>query len=343
MSPASSAKSRLRIRAGRAGIVPLLLLLVASRLFADGEPAGITVSSALSRGAFRELVFEGDSILSELVWPMDNAVSLGLEADVPLRSRVRLRAALGVALPMRTGSMTDADFMNLPVSDEQTHYSRHDASLLHSVTVALSLFRPWETGLPGPLTGRRITVTPEIGARYSSRAWSARDGYIQYGEYSGGMYEPWTPALPIVPLSGTVITYRLTSLSVSGRLSVLVPVASRWEFMIGVSGGPILSATGLDEHLLRSLTFKDMMSGGWFFEPSAGLSFSTGPRSALSLVVLWEKTGNLRGDTNIYEDGVPGYLTVPNGGGGDSSVVTVRLGYSVRLGPRAGEAGPTAD
>ncbi len=334
MPRTSSVPRRFRVRSAGAVLVTFFLLLPV-RLSADGDGAAITVSSALSRGAVRELVYEGNSILSELVWPLDYAVSLGLDADVPLRSDFRLRASLCVGIPTRTGSMTDSDFMNLPSGDEQTHYSRHDACLLHSLGLGIALSRPWETGLSGPMTGRRVTVTPEIGARYSSRAWSARDGYLQYGAESGGVYEPWTPDLPRVPVSGTVITYRLTSFSLSAGVTVLVPVASRWAVSLAFSGGPILSATGLDEHLLRSLAFEDTLSGGWFIEPALGLSFETGKRSSIALVVSWEKTSDLRGDTRIYEDGVPGYATVPNGGGSDSSVVSARIGYSVRLGESA--------
>lgn len=328
------ARGPLRLRAARVALATFIIL-APSQASADEPPAALSVSSGLSRGVVRELVFEGDSILSELTWPMDNAVSLGLEADVPLRSSFRLRGSLTVGIPMRTGSMVDSDFMNLPDSGEQTHYSRHDALLRHAIAVSLNVSRPVTTGLSGPLTERKLVVTPEIGARYSSRAWSARDGYLQYGELSGSTYEPWTPELPRVPVSGTVITYRLTSLALSARVSLLVPVADRWVVSLNLAGGPILSATGLDEHILRALTFEDTLAGGWFIEPGVGVSCATGPRSALSLSVVWEKTGNLRGDTEIREEGVPGSSTVPNGGGSDSSVVTARLGYTVRLARRA--------
>lgn len=329
-------RGRCVTRTAIAAFAPLLLL-ASFRLSADEGRTILTASAGLSRGLVRELVYEGDSILSELIWPLDNAVSFTLGADIPLRAEFRLLASLGAGMPMLTGSMEDSDFMNLPHGGEKTHYSRHDSLLRHSFALALALSRPWTTGLSGPLTERRLTVTPAVGARFSSRSWSARDGYLQYGEETAGSYEPWTPEMPRVPVSGTVITYELTSLSLSCGVSVLIPVADRWGVSLDFSGGPILWATGLDEHLVRSLTFKDLLSGGWFIEPALTLACSTGTNSALSLVVSWEKTSGLRGDTNIYEDGVPGHTTATDSGGSDSSVVTARLAYSVRLG-RGGAA-----
>lgn len=325
----------------RAFLCGVLLTLLSPFTFpAEKGAIDMSVSASLLSGSVRELVFDRDEVLSELVWPVRQIMSLALGAGVSLGGGFRLSASLDAAIPGESGNMEDSDFMNIPASSVKTHYSRHDARLDYLVDVCFTLSREFETEIPSSRRSRPLTICPGIGLRFRTCAWSGSDGYTQYSLIDGtGSYEGWSPDLPKDYLDGEVITYGQDYLLVFASLAANFPIGSAWTLTAAVSASPFVSCVGKDRHLLTFMNYEDRMSGGLFVEPALTVSWQTGGgglSNRFFVSGIWTLFSGLRGRSLTRNDEGDLLSVDQDTGGSDSSVFALRAGYTLRYGPRKG-------
>ncbi len=321
--------------------VALMALISTAAIASEKGGVDLSVSSFLLSGSTQELVFIDGDLLSELIWPMETVPGFGLEAGRALGGGYRISVSLDAAVPVDSGSMEDSDFMNIPENNDKTHYSRHDARLEHLVDIGIALSRELHTDIQGPGTRRRLTLSPGLGVRIRSCAWSASDGYTQYSLVGGtGEYEGWEKNLPKDYLSGKVITYRQDYLLAFASLAANLPIGSAWAVSAEVKASPFIACTAKDQHLLTGFTFRDGMSGGLFFEPTLTISRQSGAGDGTEaghrffLAGSWTRFAGLRGDTTTRTLGGELVGRDEDSCGTESGVFSVRAGYTLILGAK---------
>ena len=160
------------------------------------EEASWFVSSGIHSGEIRELVYEGDEILSELVWPLDSLLTVTLGGSLPLGGGVHLSASLEAGSLLMEQSMTDSDYLNLPERSEKTHFSRHPVDMKQYLEFRGALRRPVTTGLSGVCTNRKIRISPDSSSACLPRPGPAGTGI---SNMAPGTVTSGTPGIPASP------------------------------------------------------------------------------------------------------------------------------------------------
>lgn len=302
-----------------------VLFLISSVPLA-AEEASWFVSSGIHSGEIRELVYEGDEILSELVWPLDSLATATLGGSLPLGRGFQLSASIETGSLLADQSMTDSDYLNLPARSEKTHYSRHPVDMRHYLEFRGALRRPFPTGLAGICTGRKIRINPGLEFRWSSVAWTGKDGYIQYGTWNGEFWNPWHSGLPKTETSGTVITWNWTRLILAASLAVDVPVGNRFLLSASILASPLIRAVGKDVHVLTGTVFRDTMYGGFFLEPALRAEYRLSSGCHFFAAGSWSFQADTRGDTRSGPVGGELVNTFEDGGGNDLHKMSFSLG-----------------
>ena len=321
---------RNRPPATRSSYLPLVLVmcLALASPIAGESKAALLLTSRIERGVTRELVYINNDILSELTWPQERALYLGAGAEFSLPARMRLSVGFSVLASDAQGAMIDSDYKNLPASGEKTHHSEHPSSLHSGATLEAAAGIDLDLPLRGINTERRMTLRPEALVKFATRSWRAYDGYVQYGQQTGTTFEPWTPDLPRQELIGTVVTYNMTTFSLAGRLALVAPVGDAFTLQASAAAGPVLFALGTDEHILRSLVFRDYLNGGIFMEFSGGGAWRVTQRDELRLSLSCERIERLRGDTHMSPSGAPFYTVEKDAGGSNSLIFSASLTFA---------------
>lgn len=295
----------------------------------SAQEATFFVASSVSAGQVREIVYIQNDILSELVWPLDSLATVTLGGSIPLGYGFSLGASLEVGKLLTDQIITDSDWLNLPQSQELTHYSQHTATLNHYFEFRGSIERLFTTPFTGPITYRHITVVPRLEFRFTSLAWTAKDGYIQYPPQFNAPYDPWTSARPQNFLSGTVLTYSQTRLMLAGSLSIKVPISNQFLISTSFSASPLIQCIGKDEHILTNTLYEDFMIGGYFLEPEIRIDFRPQQNRIVFLSCTWTILHDLRGDTWSGSIGATTSPFNPNGAGSEMNKLAFSLGYSL--------------
>ena len=310
----------------RIQFMALNIFLLLPLLRPAAEEASWFVSSGIHSGEIRELVYEGDEILSELVWPLDSLLTVTLGGSLPLGGGVHLSASLEAGSLLMDQSMTDSDYLNLPERSEKTHFSRHPVDMKQYLEFRGALRRPVTTGLSGVCTNRKIRISPGLEFRLSSAAWTGRDGYLQYGTWNGDFWNPWHSGLPKTETPGTVITWHWTRILLAASLSVDVPVGNRFLVSASILASPLIKADGNDMHVLTGTVFRDTMYGGVFLEPALRAEYRIASGYHLFAVGSWSYQADTRGDTRSGPVGGELATTFKGGGGNDMTLISFSLG-----------------
>ncbi|HPS44436.1 MAG TPA: omptin family outer membrane protease [Treponemataceae bacterium] len=287
-------------------------------------------SGGLTSGEAKEIVYSEDSKLSELVWPLDPAYLLGLDARFQWAKGFGIGANASFGIPREAGTLTDSDFMNVTVtgSSAKTHYSEHDARLDHLVSIDLAA--SWRFRLPacGIASESPITVMPFAGIRYFSLKWTGSDGYYQYGTKSGKVYAEWSPDMPKVSLSGKIVEYRQEYFAPIAGVEVSCPIRSSFALAAEFTLSPAVWCTDLDEHLLTYTDYHDYLSGGFLVEPRARVSWMPSKTIAAFAEGSWTRMLRLRGKTEAVDTRTGGTTVYAreNGGGAEYASWTLKLG-----------------
>lgn len=281
-----------------------------------------------------EYVYKSDKILSELIWDMKPLYFLGLEAGLEWKKGLSLNAEASFGLPMVTGLMEDSDWLNLEkgLDTKKTNFSQHTAKLENATVVVLNA--GWNFIFPKQ-THAVFTLTPSIGYRYYSWKWNALDGYRQYADETGGIYEEWKESLPKVPFYGLGISYEQRFYIPTFGLAGSFTPNSKIKTELGVTFSPLVSSYNIDNHFDRKLIFHDILTDGIFFEPSIAVTWSVSNKVRLFFNARKTLISSLRGVTGVFYEGSSyvswTYKEDGEGGGAGLDITSLRLGFDLCL------------
>ena len=270
-------------------------------LLAAARPAvgqGFTLTTSTSTGVIlgmaKELVYDTGYIVSELDWPLLPAVYLG--ATVNLTTKIGFLASieLQTAIPGRSGTMTDSDFLNY--NGVKTHYSQSDSYVERVIIVNAQA--GWAIPLrPG---GPISLLEPFLGFEYMQFKWSAWDGYYQYPPQAPpGPYTPWSASASKTPLYGKGIIYTQNYYIPMAGIKGTARLLDNLTMSFSLAFSPYVWCSDLDEHIFRSLDFYDNLRGGWMLEPWLSVTYRITQQATLTLDARYRHIGNLLGDTFI--------------------------------------------
>lgn len=295
-------------------------------LCAAREPV-FFVSCGTGTGSVRELVYFNDDILSELVWPLDSLSTFTAGTILPVGQNFSVGISFETGTLLTRQYMTDSDYLNLPDDSRMTHFSRHTADLDYYYEISISLARLFSTPLQGIRTSRRISLSPQLEFRWTSIAWTGKDGYTQYGE-GGGVYFPWNPDLEKTPLEGPVITWKLSRIMLLAALCAEVPIGTRFTVTGKLSATPLVYCKATDNHLRTGIFYRDTVSGGFHIEPAIRVACAITKKHTVYLSGSWTWMSGARGDTLSGPIGGTPQNEHINNAGVDMTRTVVSLGFS---------------
>jgi len=333
-----------------------LILAFFALTAADGFAISLTLPrfslslyAELRSGESHEYVYYNDKILSELIWDMKPETAFGAVADINWKRGFRISGDFSAALPIKTGSMQDSDWLNLLYNREtaKTTYSKHDAILEYAYTAEVKT--GWNFLLPfrGFSSSEQIAISPLAGFRYTRWKWNGTDGYLQHTDFSDGQYQEWNENQPKVSISGIPISYEQEYWLFEAGLATSIPVASRFTVDLGLTGSLWVNCYGLDYHFKPRSTnnyssssaytmYLDVLTGGYLLEPEVTVKWNALSHMSVFLTGKWTSIWNLRGNTG--ERGSNGTMTYwtykakGEGGGAALGVGAIRLGVEFKAG-----------
>jgi plasminogen activator len=282
----------------------LACLLASSQILAPGfaqDKAPDTWSFSLGSGlglmygTAYEYVYDSSNgnTMSELDWDLKPLVSIAADAKAKYgKGELNLSFALG--LPLKSGIMTDSDWMNEGTGypNVKTNYSESDAIVEHMADLCAALSYAFTLS-------NAFDLKPSIGFRYMNVKWSAKGGWLQYADESGSPpYSSYTTG-PIVPMSGKLSTYE------QGYSGFVVGLTAEWRISpqlalaFGAQASPFITATAIDEHLLRDLTFTDKMYDGYLVEPNLAIDWSPNKHLELQMNCRYTLISGLKGTETV--------------------------------------------
>lgn len=260
-------------------------LLAAAPQGGDGPVVSVSSTAGAVYGSALEIVFFNGVMLSELVWPLQPAFSVGTHASVEWPTGLALTANASFGLSGNVGTMTDSDWLNIAIQDSsgnvtmtgntaKTNYSQSSTTLEGSTIVDAHI--GWNIQ---PASG--LTLQPYAGYKLIDYKWSAQDGYYQYPpEYLNGTYSfpattsstqpftPWSSSETKYPLYGAVGLYEQTySIPLVG-ISTRYDLSKVFSFQGSVSFSPVAWLNDTDHHLLTGMIYYDSFSGCTYIEPT---------------------------------------------------------------------------
>jgi outer membrane protease len=292
-----------------------------------GSPYTFSISSffGIKYGHAEEIVYRNsktDAKLSELLWDIKPLFYLGaafdfLQRDPMARWGFFANATLQAALPAKTGVMEDRDWM--AAGGGLSNFSSHDNYTKNALFLDIS------AGSSIPINGiMRLKVF--AGLSYMRLKWTARDGYLQYGDkISDYIYKDWDSSLPKVPVYGAVIHYQQDWLIFSPGIAVHIPLFERFDIGVYFKIGPVIFCYDLDDHLLRNLQFFEFMYGGIMLEPKGVFAFSLNERIKFSLDISYRFMEGSRGNTEMKNTTNNTVQTFKNIGGSSYSALDAAL------------------
>jgi len=273
----------------------------------EKQPRSYTFSTWTSFGLFygqaEEIVYPSPNhkaeLLSELLWDMKPVFYYGFSLDF---SRVRpwekwgffATLSLKNGIPGKSGEMEDKDWDSIE-NNALTHYSVHD-----NVTNTLFFFDV-SAGFSFPFNQFLILKT-FVTMSYMRFSFTGQYGHGTYARQIGGngsgIYASMDDNPTYVSFSNweKVINYSQNWLSVAPGIAAGF-YYSRFYYEWSLSVSPLVSCTGVDEHITTSAQYKDYMRGGLFVEHGSHFSFIASRRLEFSLDFSWRYTGGARGET----------------------------------------------
>jgi outer membrane protease len=234
-------------------IALLLCLFGYFYVYSDGIVSGsVEVSGGVLFGQSREYVLlPNGSTLSRLDWDENGVPAVTVAGQLNVWNFF-LAASVVAAIPAKSGLMQDYDWV-LPDKTRNTHYSRHDASIDHHFDGSAKLGYTWRL--------KNWRFSPAGGFLYRTRKWSAANGYLQYGSYTG----------PDAYLTGNEQKLNLFGTGVSYEQIMFIPFAGieigyrfneQFELMLDGNIYPYMWIHSFDNHFLTGVQYYDLMNGG---------------------------------------------------------------------------------
>jgi outer membrane protease len=244
-------------------------------------------------GRAEEILYKypGETVqLSQLLWNTKPLFYYGAALDFsqirPLEKPGLFSSlSLKFGFPGKTGSIEDRDW--LTPQDELTNYSLSDNYTDHALLFDLVL------GLSLPLMSRwQIKLFWSFS--WMSFLWTGRDGYMRY---SPNANIPLDDSVKETPLYGPSIVYAQEWFLTSPGLAVAISFFSRFRAALSFQISPWMACLARDNHVMRSLEFRDYVYGGLYLEPRGDFVFSFREYFELSLYVAYRYLKGGRGES----------------------------------------------
>jgi outer membrane protease len=250
-------------------------------------------------GQSEEIVYQPSSgeykapLRSQLLWDMKPVFYHGLRTDF---SRTRPMDTWGVfsslsfkfGIPDFSGKMEDRDWLSIE-NDALTNYSTHD-----NFTREMFLL-DFSAGFTFPFL-RVMILKAYVNVSYMNFRFSGFDGHGIYArQKEKNTFYPIDDNPDQVQYSGKEINYTQKWLTAAPGVSFGYYFFKRFFAEVSFQISPLILCAALDDHLRRSLQFRDYIQGGLLIEPGALLSFSFNDWIALSLESSWKYISGTKG------------------------------------------------
>lgn len=287
----------------------------------------------LELGDTRELVYSSNLVLSELLWPILPAIQWGLEGEYRYRDSFYFSASLNSALPGQTGSMIDRDWMNIlshPGNRDLhylTHFSAHEAWLEQGLVF---------TARTGGKFPKNSDLQFYTGLAFSYRLynWTATNGYTQYAQKNGDIYEEWQADLPKTPMYGPGINYRQQWLLFGFELGGRFPIGEKTDIGLALLLYPLAQYQGFDHHIKRDNYFVDSTENTLMFQGRIALHFELSAKKMFFTEFAYSLVPKSRGDTIVFDTNSGSYAfnSYKNGGGSGVRLSILGIACGLRIG-----------
>ena len=250
-------------------------------------------------------------LLSELKWDMKPVFYYGINIDfekIDLLSSPGffISASFKAGIPAVSGTMEDRDWQS-EESDALTNFSSHDNKTQRLFMADLI------TGASIPIKSL-LYIKPFISGSWMHFYFSGRDGY---GKYASRNWET-------IEFNGEVITYRQDWFLFATGFSIGTEILRPFTFDLSFKISPLTYCNATDEHLIRSMTFKDFTSFGLYLEPACSVSLNI-KRFELSLEFAYRYIGRTRGKSYIKGENTGKYFISENDAGAGLSILDTRF------------------
>jgi outer membrane protease len=239
----------------------LLLGLCSAAAWSQDLKPRFDLGTGVVWGQATELVLRDgtyDNSVSRLQWDLPPALVIRASADWPWADWTSTRIEAETAIPLKTGIMVDEDW--------ETGSTVDDLVYGHSSSTA-ELKSRWAARLEQAFTWNGIRFLG--GGRVMYTSWDAVGGTYDYS-YVGSSSQHNQHETGDLP-TGTAITYQQT------WLMPYVGVEHTWDnqdssLTVTLRGFPWAICWDVDDHVLRDITFDDLMHGGWYGQGSVELA-----------------------------------------------------------------------
>ncbi|HKJ65104.1 MAG TPA: omptin family outer membrane protease [Desulfopila sp.] len=293
-------KSLVKMMGAAVGTLVMLTCALAAEPISAGDSAKGTTSIQIGTlqvevtgrlglgridGESKELVYNTDgTILSELIWTLDNVYMINGGISVQPLSWLKFNADLWVAVNDGGGTMDDYDW--LVSGMDWTHWSHHedvslDRGIMFDINAQIPFYR---------LSGTVLSAF--VGLKRDNWKWEAKGGtyiYSYYGfrDLSGSFpdgelaitYEQWWT----VPYLGLGFESQLSNWILSGRL-----LAS-----------PFVQGEAEDMHHMRNLLFKDDFGTSSMWSVDFTTTYKFSPNWGISGAVKYQHYEEAKGSTTV--------------------------------------------
>jgi outer membrane protease len=210
--------------------------------------------------------------LSELTWDMKPVCYAGFNVDLGLINPLKMPGfffslAFKAGIPGSTGNLEDRDWMST-VNSDLTHFSQHENETDEFVCIDLFV------GASFPIK-KYLYIKPFISGSWMHFNFTGRNGYLQHSYENpngSGIYEP-IGNIPIVPVYGTVISYRQDWLLLATGFTIGTNILSPFSFDLSFQITPLTYCGATDNHY-PDTAFKDFTGFGLFLEPKGSFSIA---------------------------------------------------------------------
>jgi outer membrane protease len=290
-------------------------------------------------GQGEEQVFRDEDsgeLLSQLLWDLKPLYYGGVKLDFAQKNPLAgfgffSSLSFKFGFPMDSGVMEDRDWQG--PGWELSNYSRHkvfsDGALIFDLAAG-----------PHIPVGSFLALRLSLGLSYTRFAWTARDGYLRYGNrLSNNKYEALKDSDPSRPVSGAVVSYTQSCLFMPLGLFLMILPDRLFSGALWFYGGPVLKFAGTDEHFFRNSStsygqFWDDMSGGYVLEPGGEFRFSPMERLSLRLYCSWRRVAAMPHGKSLGRytgNGDWRWNSLGNFSGGLFQTTDLGIGLEVRL------------
>ncbi|OJF75859.1 MAG: hypothetical protein BKP49_10395 [Treponema sp. CETP13] len=270
-------------------------------------------------GTVSEYLYEEDETLqSQLDWQQYAVPYIKAEETISAYNAF-LSVSVLSAIPFYCGIMEDYDWLADDYVDGSSNtlscYSCHDLYLDKRFDLSANAGYTFNFN--------KFSIAPGFGITYRSQKWTGSDGYKQYDEED----YTWDEDIEKIYLTGTVITYEQNELLPSIFVQAVYKINNKVTTSLKSTLYPYLYVYDVDNHLLTSTQYIDIMSGGIGASLEATISYNK-----IALNINYEYLSVTDGSvystsTGTSDESDATYYTSTSTAGTSSSLLSISISY----------------